>query len=285
MRPLLIILLLLASFGQGWAEQASTALGTVRGQLQVPETERYSGVVSLWDAEQIPMPDPRKYVLIPSMAGALEPDGRFLLRAPPGRYYLGAILRHTPGPPMGPPRPGDRVLMTPDAEGEALVVEVAAEATVEVGLQGGGWIYQGFSEEAVTGISGELVDAEGLPQQGLLVFAFLDPEMSGQPLAVSARTGADGRYLLRLPGGGEVYLRVRDNYGGGAPVNGGIMGVYGKGSPRPVAVVAGKVLSGINIPTMVIPATRSGGRDTPGPAKGPAGESLELPPARPKPAP
>ena len=284
MRPLLIILLL-ASFGQGWAEQASTALGTVRGQLQVPGTERYSGVVSLWDAEQISMPDPRKYVLIPSLAGVLEPDGRFLLRAPPGRYYLGAILRQTPGSPMGPPRPGDRVLMTPDTEGEALVVEVAAEAIVEVGLQGGGWIYQGFSEEAVTGISGELVDAEGLPQQGLLVFAFLDPEMSGQPLAVSARTGADGRYLLRLPGGGEVYLRVRDSYGGGAPVNGGIMGVYGKGAPRPVAVVAGKVLAGINIATMVIPATRTGSRDTPGPAKGPAGESPELPPARPKPAP
>lgn len=285
MRLLLISLLLLTGVCQGWAEEATTPLGTVRGQLQVSGTERYSGVVSLWDAEQIPMPDPRKYVLIPSMAGALEPDGRFLLRAPPGRYYLGAILRQTPGPPLGPPRPGDRVLMTPDSEGEALVVEVAAEATVEVGLQGGGWIYQGFSEEAVTGISGELVDAAGLPQQGLLVFAFLDPEMSGQPLAVSARTGADGRYLLRLPGGGEVYLRVRDNYGGGAPVNGGIMGVYGNGAPRPVAVVAGKVLTGINISTLVIPATRIGNRDTPGPAKGPAGESLELPSSRPKQAP
>lgn len=285
MRPLLIILLLLASLGWGWAEDASTPLGTVSGQLQVPGTERYSGVVSLWDAEQIPMPDPRKYVLIPSMAGALEPDGRFLLRPPPGRYYLGAILRNTSGPPMGPPRPGDRVLMTPDAEGEALVVEVAADATVEVGLQGGGWIYQGFSEEAVTGICGELVDAEGLPQQGLLVFAFLDPEMSGQPLAVSARTGADGRYLLRLPGGGEVYLRVRDNYGGGAPVNGGIMGVYGNGAPRAVTVVAGKVLAGINIPTIVIPATRTGSRDAPGPPKGPAGEAPELPASRPKPAP
>lgn len=285
MRPLLIILLLLTGLGQTWAEEAPAPLGTVRGQLQVPGVERYSGVVSLWDADQIPMPDPRKYVLIPNMAGALEPDGRFLLRPPPGRYYLGAILRQTPGPPMGPPRQGDRVLMTPDAEGEALVVEVAADATVEVGLQGGGWIYQGFSEEAVTGISGELVDAAGLPQQGLLVFAFLDPEMSGQPLAVSARTGPDGRYVLRLPGGGEVYLRVRDNYGGGAPVGGGVMGVYGNGAPRAVAVVAGKVLAGIDIPTMIIPATRTGSRDNPGPPKGAAGESLELPSSRPKSAP
>lgn len=283
MRPLLIIMGLLTCLGQVWAGETPTLLGTVSGQLQVPGLERYCGVVSLWNADQIPMPDPRRYILIPSLAGAVEPDGRFLLRPPPGRYYLGAILRLTPGPPMGPPRVGDRVLMTPDVEGEALVVEVAADATVEVGRQGGGWIYQGFSEEAVTGVSGEVVDAAGLPQQGLLVFAFLDPDMSGQPLAVSARTGADGRYLLRLPGGGEVYLRVRDNYGGGAPINGGVMGVYGNGVPRAVAVLPGKVLAGIDIPTIVIPATRSGSRDTPGPPMRPASEALELYPPSQKP--
>lgn len=93
--------------------------------------------------------------------------------------------------------------------------------------------------------------------------------MSGQPLAVSDRTDAQGRYLLRLPGGGEVYLRVRDNYGGGAPVGGGIMGVYGDAAPRPVPAVGGKVLEGIDIATLRIPALRSGERAPDGRNPGP----------------
>lgn len=265
--------LLLGWLGQALAQEP-VELGTICGQLQVEGVERYSGVVSLWDADQIPMPDPRRYILIPSQAGALEADGRFLLRAPAGRYYLGAVLRQTPGPQLGPPRVGDRVFMTPDAQGEALVVELAADGRVDVGRQGGGWVYQGFSEEAVTGIAGKIVDAEGQPVKDMLVFAFLDPEMSGQPLAVSSRTGSDGKYLLRLPGGGEVYLRVRDNYGGGAPIAGGVMGVYGNATPRPVAVVGGKVLSGIDIRTLMIPATRTGEKGPSGGNPGPDGPGV-----------
>jgi hypothetical protein len=263
-RFLLILLLLLGGFGQGLAREPEVALGTVRGRLQLPETERYSGVVSLWNADQISMPDPRRYILIPSTAGPIDPDGRFLLRVPAGRYYLGAILRLTPGPPLGPPRVGDRILLTPDAQGDELVVEVGVGETVDVGSQGGGWLYQGFSDEEVTGVSGQVTDAGGKPQEGLLVFAFLDPEMSGQPLAVSTRSDAEGRYLLRLPAGGEVYLRVRENYGGGSPVAGGVMGVYGNGAPRPVAVVPGRVQAGIDISTLLIPEIRTGNRPAPG---------------------
>lgn len=270
--------LLLNWLGQCLAQEP-VELGTICGRLQVAGVERYSGVASLWNADQIPMPDPRRYILIPSQAGPLEADGSFLLRAPVGRYYLGAVLRQTPGPQLGPPRVGDQVFMTPDTQGEALVVEVTADGKVDVGCQGSGWIYRGFSEEAVTGISGQIVAADGQPLKDMLVFAFLDPEMSGQPLAVSTRTGADGSYLLRLPGGGEVYLRVRDNYGGGAPMAGGVMGVYGNAVPRPVAVVGGKVLTGIDIPTLVIPALRPADKEPSGKNRGPDAPGMQPRPA------
>lgn len=275
MRILLLATLLLSWLGQAVAQEP-VELGTICGRLQVAGVEQYSGVVSLWNADQIPMPDPRRYILIPSQAGPIEGDGSFLLRAPPGRYYLGAVLRQTPGPQLGPPRAGDQVFMTPDADGEALVVELTAAGRVDVGRQGGGWVYQGFSEEAVTGISGQVVAADGQPLKDMLVFAFLDPEMSGQPLAVSSRTGADGNYLLRLPGGGEVYLRVRDNYGGGAPSAGGVMGVYGNAVPRPVAVEGGKVLTRIDISTLTIPALRTGEKQPTGGGKG--GDGPPMPP-------
>lgn len=234
--------------------------GTVRGCIQTEGQQPATGVASLWDASNGRIPDPRRFIIIPTAVAILQADGCFVLQAPPGRYYVGSVLRQTPGLAMGPPRPGDLVFMTPARDGSALQVELAAGATVDVGLRTDGWAYEGFSGEVETGLSGRVLDAEGRPVAGLLVFAFGDAEMSGAPLAVSERTGADGTFLLRLDRPGEVWLRVKDDYGGGAPQASGYVGVYGGDTPKPVSARAGVVAENLEIPVFRLPENLGGRR-------------------------
>lgn len=227
--------------------------GMVTGCLQVTAEQSVSGVASLWDAGSERIPDPRRFIIIPTAVASLQADGCFTLQAPPGSYYVGAILRDTPGAAMGPPRAGDRVFMTPAPDGTVVRVEVMSGATVDVGLRTAGWLYQGFSAEVETGVRGRVIDADGQPVGGLLVFAFADPEMSGAPLAVSERSTAKGAFQIRLDRAGEVFLRVKENYGGGAPSPGGYVGVYGGETGQPVKVTSGEVIDVLDIAVMQVP--------------------------------
>lgn len=257
--PLIPGLLLIAALAG--AEEKKTAgaeemkpAGKVEGRIACGENCR--GVASLWETSG-PAPDPRRYIVIPVSVTSLKPDGSFRLSAPPGRYYVGAIVRSNPESRVGPPRPGDRVFMTPDAAGKFKVVEVRAGETLDIGVQDGGWIYEGFSKTEGPGIAGRVVSMEDKPLPGLLVFAFKDPEMSGTPIAVSERTGADGTFRLRLPSPGTVYLRVMENYGGGRPSDGGYMGVYGGGEPKALTVEGEKTVEGITIDALRLPPMKN----------------------------
>lgn len=234
--------------------QEKKPAGKVEGRIVCGDSCR--GVASLWETSG-PAPDPRRYIVIPVSVTSLKPDGSFVLSAPPGRYYVGAIVRSSSESRIGPPRPGDRVFMTPDPAGKFKAVEVRGGETLDIGVQGEGWIYEGFSKIEGPGISGRIVSVDGKPLPGLLVFAFRDPEMSGTPVAVSERTGADGSFLLRLPDPGTVYLRVMENYGGGRPADGGYMGVYGGGQPKPLTVEGEKTLKGITIDALRLPPMKN----------------------------
>ncbi|WP_221250760.1 carboxypeptidase-like regulatory domain-containing protein [Desulfuromonas versatilis] len=264
----MLILVLLVS---GVAGAQAPPQGSVAGRIQKSGVERYLGVAALWKAEGQP-PDPRKYTIIPVAVVPLSQDGGFELKVPPGRYYLGAILRNSPGPAMGPPRPGDVIFMSPDDKGGSLLVEVAAEARVEVGVNSAGWVFQGA--EALAGgpaLRGIISDPAGNPVADLLVFAHTDPAMSTLPVAVSARSAADGSYRLRLANPGVVYLRARENYGGGSPVEGGYMGVYGGQEPLAVEVLAEDELEGIHITVNKLPPVGSRRRDLPARPSRPGG--------------
>lgn len=244
-----LALLLLATSALGEERRA----GTVTGRLACGESCR--GVASLWDASGEP-PDPRRYIVIPVSVTTLGPDGSFRLSAPPGRYYVGGVVRGGAESRIGPPAPGDRIFMTPDAAGAFKTVEVRAGETVDLGLQEGGWTYEGFAELKGPAVAGTVVSVDGKPLGGLLVFAFANPEMSGTPLAVSERTGRDGSFLLRLPRSGTVYLRVMENYGGGRPADGGYMGVYGGAQPRPLQVEGEETVGDVRIETLRLPSAR-----------------------------
>lgn len=238
-----------------WGEEP--AMGRVTGSLVLPAGLECRGVVSLWSGDGGRIPDPRRYLIIPFSAAPLSSACAFELAAPPGDYYLGALVRATPGPEIGPPREGDLVFMTPDSEGKSLRVEIVAGERLDVGLQNRFWTYAGMDDLRPPGVTGRVRDGEGQPVSGVLVFAFADPELTRQPLAVSARTGADGRYVLRLDHSGGIYLRVKDDYRGGAPEDGGHVGVYGGAEPIRVEVGADALVEGLDIEVLRIPAGRT----------------------------
>ena len=197
----------------------------------------YRGVAALWPVTQGMGPDPRQAIRPPASSTSLDAEGCFSLRAAPGEYFVGAVVRGTDGGWQGPPRPGDMVFLSPDAEGKNLTVTIHPGAAVDIGRHASGWEYSGFTPTASPlAISGRLTDPAGKPLPGLLVFAFTDSTMSKEPFAVSEPSDNNGRYLLRLPGPAIVYLRAREHYGRGSPASGGYMGVYGGEAATPVTV-------------------------------------------------
>ncbi len=239
------------------ADAADAPMSTVIGRIQASGVETYRGVAALWDGSEERIPDPRRYTIIPYSVVPLAPDGSFEMKVRPGRYYLGAILRTTPGPAMGPPRPGDLIFLTPDKEGNALLVELQADTRIDVGTHAKSWRYAGFRADDGIRISGRVTDDQGEPVPNLLVFAFADRSVSEMPLAVSERTDAEGRYLLRLDRPGEVFLRVRENYGGGTPTQGGYMGVYGGRTPALLRVSEQGEITGIDVTVFRLPPAGS----------------------------
>lgn len=241
---------------------AESEMGTIRGKIASPGQGVCRGVVSLWDASEGRAPDPRRYLIIPFSAANLNPSCEFVLQAPAGSYYVGALLRNTPGPDLGPPRSGDMVFMSPDPQGGVVKVDLAGGQTIELGTHGEGWVYGGMLAEPTLGVSGTVRGADGKPVAGVLVFAFADAGMTRSPLAVSGRTDARGRYQLSVDRPGTVYLRVKDNYGGGAPLDGGYVGVFGGAVPVAIDISGDVLLSGKDIEVFKVPAGRIRSRGT-----------------------
>ncbi len=233
----LLALALLPSAGIGAATSHVPEQGTVRGCVTLAGHSTYRGVAALWPFAQGIGPDPRQAVRPPATSTSLDTEGCFTLRAAPGEYFVGAVVRRTDGGWQGPPRPGDMVFLSPDAEGKSKSVAINSGEVTDIGRHASGWEYAGFTPTASPlAISGRLTDPAGKPLPGLLVFAFTDSTMSKEPFAVSEPSDNNGRYLLRLPGPAIFYLRVREHYGRRSPASGGYMGVYGGETATPVTV-------------------------------------------------
>ncbi len=242
----------------GTIVSASIERMTVVGRVAPTGQARIRGIVALWEAEKGP-PDPRRFIAPPFAFDSLEADGSFRLQAPPGEYYLGALVRRTPGPATGPPREGDLVFMSPHPQGASLKVALReGGGHLDVGVHKDFWEYAGFDPQHRTGVSGKVTTRAGQPLADLLVFAFPTKEMSGRPLGVSERTDEEGRFKIRLRGGETVYLRVKESFVGGRPREGEYMGVYGDENPTPVAVDTGEVVSDITIQALKIPPLPAG---------------------------
>ncbi|GAM11247.1 hypothetical protein OR1_03558 [Geobacter sp. OR-1] len=99
--------------------------------------------------------------------------------------------------------------------------------------------------KGITAIEGGVLDLDGKPVEGVVVFAYLSPEAMGRPLFVSDRTDKKGEFLLRVHGSETFYLKVRGVIGGGAPENGEYMNVTEDFQPVQVKSVINSKTKGV----------------------------------------
>lgn len=256
---LMVILFVLVLWVPPQVRADEQSMGTIIGRVEWPDLKNYRGVVSVWDERVGRVPDPRRYIIVPFLTSSISSSGDFEIKVPPGKYYVGAVVRQSSGPDTGPPREGDLVFMTPDRNGGVVVVTLAPGEKMDLGVRNLGWCYQGMAASGPLVITGRVTDTQGSPVPGLLVFGFGDASLSLNPLAVSQRTDEDGRYALRLDRPSQVYLRARDKYGGGAPVEGEYMGVYGGPNPIQVTVSGDQPVEGADISVFIVPKRKDGG--------------------------
>jgi hypothetical protein len=224
--------------------------GAITGRLQTKtKAPLNNALVFLFNERSGPPPAPdNRYWRVPDEVTETDIEGRFVIAVPPGNYYLGAIKR-LKGKDVGPPTEGDLFVTSVDTKGSAIKYNVTNDL-VDVGTIAEAVPFNGEMTSKLTGISaveGIVQTKEGQPVKGASVFAFTSSTMIGKPVFVSAKTGDDGKYLLRVMGGGTYYLKARESYGGGPPKIGSMIGNYGEESPVPVPVKAGEVTKGINV--------------------------------------
>jgi hypothetical protein len=237
----------------GLYSYADTKTGTISGQI-MPGTEiPTSGWVAyFFNSETGPPPDLYKYRRIPDQFVPVGDDGRFTMELAEGTYYIAVVKRLSSGRIVGPPDPGDYFISPRDNNGIPNSYVVKPGENTDIGVISGVETFKGLSNEGVSGIEGAVLDSEGNPVNGVAVLAFRTKTDIQRPLFVSDLTGSDGKYFIRV-GEGTYYLKVRAGYGGGAPVEGEIIGDYGENKPDAVTVEKGQVIKGINIKVVNFP--------------------------------
>ena len=206
--------------------------------------------VLLFNAASGPAPSSDKHLRIPDAGTPVDSEGKFLLEVPAGKYYL--VMRKRVNPvSAGPPEEGDPQYYARLKNGQAKTFVVKSGKTTDIGTIAVAEPFkraQSATTIGLTGIEGTVMDEQGLPVAGVRVLAYSSPKVQGRPMFASDKTGADGRYFLSVTQQGAYYLRVRTHYGGGKPVEGEFMGVYGKpGAPGSMVVEKDKISRGVDI--------------------------------------
>ncbi|MDX1777124.1 MAG: hypothetical protein R3297_11125 [Desulfobulbales bacterium] len=187
------------------------------------------GVVSFFDTSKGIPPQIYNTHRIPDMVGRMGKGGKFSIKLMPGSYYLGALVITDRNRGPGPPRKGETFYFARDKNGALRKFKVETKKDKNVGDVIGAKPETFPQAKSLVVIEGRLVLENGKPFVGGIVLAKTD--MSKQrPDFVSERTGADGRYELKLPAGTPYYLVARERVVG-RPVPGTFVGTFGSDSP------------------------------------------------------
>ncbi len=225
--------------------------GKMVGRLLIEDGRPMSGgAVFFFNDATGPPPSQEKYWRVPDVVAAIGDGGRFSVELPAGRYYMGAMKRNSQEKNFGPPGEGDYFLKGQDPGNKPKTYIVKRGETTDIGTIAEGKPFKRTVVKysgGITAIKGVVRDAEGKPVEGVAVFGYKKSITREKPLFASDRTGADGKYTLRVSEGGKYYLKVRDVYGGGPPKNGEIIGNYWQGVPVEASAETGEITEGIDI--------------------------------------
>lgn len=223
MRTLTAALLMAVLLVAGVAAADGFRTGTLSGQFKVDaKAPMADGMVYVYNLATGPAPSHDRYWRVPDFVEKLDKDGRFAIELPSGEYCIGAIKR-SGATQIGPPQEGDFFLLALDDKKLPRKVALGQGEKKDIGVLSGAQPYKVVPAAGITGIEGTILDLEGAPVEGTMVFAFMTPTVVGKPLFVSDRSDKSGKFLLRVHEGGTYYLKVRDNYGGGPPRGGAVL--------------------------------------------------------------
>jgi hypothetical protein len=171
-------------------------------------------------------------------------DGTFTIPLPAGNFYLAARKRADGA------RSGDVAVGDLNASWQKNPVTLNHGETIDLGDFHVSIVKEESRKERLqqgkfaltdTTLHGRMVDQDGKAVRGVYAFAYLDSRMVGKPVYISAATGADGRFELRLGDGGTYYIGARSTFGG--PLEPGEwVGTYDARPNHMVAIKKGEVL-------------------------------------------
>lgn len=181
------------------------------------------------------------------MSAPTAPDGFFSFdNLPESGYYLVARKRED-GTRQGPVRAGDLFGIYPGNPLPARAGELLHIVLPVVRKQQEAAASETFGRSSGTRVEGKVVDGGGKPVANLHVFAYTDRVIGHQrPAALSPPTGADGTFLLNLPGGGVYFIGAREQYGD-SPAPGERFGMYEQTADHGLQVETGERIDGIVI--------------------------------------
>ncbi len=218
--------------------------GVVSGKVMMKGGDpMVGGIVTFYNVLTGPSPQNDKYWRVPDELADIASIGSFSVELAAGSYYMEAMKRVS-GKNVGPPGPGDYFYNGRDEDGNHKVYTIKSGQTIDIGTISEVPKYEEVIAKDITGVQGTIIDKDGEPVEGAIVFAYETNKLTASPLFVSGRTADNGRYLMRVSKEGKYYLRVRDVYGGGPPHGGALISGY---TATAVTIKAGAVQEGVDI--------------------------------------
>lgn len=248
--PVIMVILFLLFFNNSYAVDNKKEV-LVTGKIYYSNQDKYIGVISFFDVERPPKPDPNYYIRVPDYAFELKEDGKFEGKILEGSYYINVLLNKT-GKKV-PIEKGDSFYIFKDGE-ESKIFNIKCDLLCNLGdLE----IFPiRFNEFKIkTAIEGVILDENSKPVEGVYVFAMPDNNITQKPLYVSELpSDKNGKFILRLAKGGRYFLKARNQVGSSQiPNTETILGIYGeKDSPRFIDIKDDEIVKNVEIKVLKI---------------------------------
>ncbi len=222
-----IALSLFLIIGLSAAEEAG--YGHIKGRIAVEgEESAYGWLIKFFNAVTGPSPFTLEYWRISDFRERTDEFGGFLKELPEGEYYIVALKRSADN--SGNPKVGDLIYPRADDIEQKRITVLAGETT-DIGVISDAVPFRKeWAAQGRTGIEGRVLDNDGKPLVNESVRVYTKPGMEKPSFAADNKTDDDGKFVLRLPEGGEYYFIVR-----------------GYRVPDPVTVKTGEMTGGVKI--------------------------------------
>lgn len=200
-------------------------MGSLAGQVFVEGKVQAQAVVSFFNDKNGPPPLTEGLGRVPEFLSRTDSGGDFAVSLPAGRYYVGILGRTSRGAP-GPPRPGEKFYFAVAEPGQLLLLSVNAQEHQDVGRINGAPHWTFSDSTTYFKVSGIIRKESGEPVANVVVLGKSRINIP-RPEYISARTGSDGAYSLKLPANLPFYLMARQDIASSRPKPGSLVGTYG----------------------------------------------------------